>query len=102
MSRAKPAPREAPRGRDENVPLTAKELAEANKKICSVRRPASTVVREPPDNVYGRYKVLQRIDGLFVAHDTKRVSKGDLGNGVVFWTENGARTWAKLASAPKT
>lgn len=96
--RKKPAPREAPLGRDENVPLTAKELAKANENACKGRRPASSVVREPADNVIGKYRLLQRIDSLFVLHDTKRLGKGDLGNGLVFWTESGARTWAKRES----
>ena len=92
--RKKPAPREAPAGRDENVPLTASELAEVNKKACAGRRQASTVVREPVDNIIGKYKLLQRIDGLFVLHDMKLTGKGTMGNGPVFWNENGARTWA--------
>lgn len=93
--RKKPAPREAPLGRDEAVPLTAKELKAANDSACKGRRSGKDVVREPEDNVIGNFKILARIDGLTVLHDVKRLGKGDLGNGLVFWTENGARTFAK-------
>jgi hypothetical protein len=30
-----------------------------------------TIVREPPNNVYGHYKVLRRTDGLFVVKDMR-------------------------------
>ena len=101
MARKKPQPREAPAGRDQNVPLTAKELAEVNKAVCGVRRDTNNVVREPPDSDFGQYKVLARVDGLGVLHDTKRLGKGDLGNGLVFWTVDGARNYAKTLVANK-
>ena len=94
--RKKPEPRAAPAGRDESVPLTASELAVANKAACSVRTPVGgNILREPSDNAIGPFKILTRIDGLTVAHDTRVKDKGSMGSGLVFWTEKGARAWAK-------
>lgn len=48
------------------------------------------LVREPPDNRYGRYKVLKRTDGKFVVHDSEQWPP----NGRVFETEKEARDHA--------
>jgi hypothetical protein len=101
VSRKKAPPRPAPAGRDENKPLTASELAKANALACEGGREASTVVREPADNVYGDLKVLMRIDGLYVVFDTKLTKTGSMGSGKVFWTEKGARNFAEAAVANK-
>lgn len=89
---------------DESIPLTPEQLAAANKKAAAGRGSWSAVIREPESNVYGPYKLLARTDGLHVLHDTRRTSKGDLGNGAVFRSERGARAWADryMASATKS
>ena len=53
------------------------------------------VVREPPDNVYGRFKVLKRTDGKYVVHDTEQWPP----NGPVFDTEEQARSHALKVSS---
>jgi hypothetical protein len=34
-------------------------------------RNPNPIITEPEHNIYGRYKVLRRVDGLFLVHDTK-------------------------------
>lgn len=53
-------------------------------------RTKSPVVREPEQNVYGRFRVMNRSDGLCVVHDTKQWPP----NGAVFRTEGEARDHA--------
>lgn len=55
-------------------------------------RTVSPVVREPQDNVYGRFKVLLRSDGLYVVHDTAAWPP----SGAVFRSLDEAVSWAKL------
>lgn len=93
MSRPKRAPRPAPEGEDEFVPLSASQLARVNAAACDRRGGGEAEVREPSDNVYGDYKVLARVDGLSVVHALHGPTFG-----LVFWTEKGARAWAKAAS----
>ena len=52
-------------------------------------------IKEPKDNVYGRFKVLQRTDGLFLVHDTEEWPP----NGPVFRSEDEARDHAKVRSS---
>lgn len=75
------------------VPLTAAELGAANDRRCREPSPpkGGFIVREPADNVYGRFKVLRRVDGLFVVHDPQQWPP----DGPVFWTEADARLWAQ-------
>ena len=98
-SQHEPAP-QTQATRNEAVPLTAEQRAKVDKLACGLFTPAGgQVVREPVDNVYGPYKVLQRTDNLWAMHDTRaRV----MGQGQVFLTENGARTWAKENGEHKT
>jgi len=52
------------------------------------------MIREPKDNLYGRFKLLQRTDGLFVVHDTEEWPP----NGPVFRDEGAARAHAQSMS----
>ena len=51
------------------------------------------VVREPENNVYGKYKVLRRTDGTYIVFDTEAQS----GQGAIsrHRTEDGARAKAE-------
>ena len=82
--------------------LCPHELAKANAEARSLFTPrGGAVVREPSDNVIGRFKILRRTDGLFVAHGTKALES--LGDGLVFDDEAAARKHAvkEMASCPK-
>jgi hypothetical protein len=75
--------------------LSPDQLAAAN----ATARSRSTskggnMVKEPKDNVYGRFKLLQRTDGLFVVHDTEEWPP----NGPVFHSEDEAREHAQAKS----
>jgi hypothetical protein len=79
-------------------PLTKEELQYVNAKRCSEPDPKKGfIVREPYNNLYGRYKVLRRVDGLFVVHDPEEWPP----NGPVFWRESEARLYAQLLSENK-
>jgi hypothetical protein len=72
-------------------PLGPKELAAANARARTLFSPKEgAVIREPSDNVIGRFKILRRTDGLFVVHDTTAWPP----NGPVFEQEQEARSWA--------
>lgn len=71
--------------------LSATTLAAANGRARKVfTQHGGAVVREPSDNVIGRFKILRRTDGLFVVHDPEAWPP----NGPVFDEENKARRWA--------
>jgi len=72
------------------LPLTDAELAETNARACKNRGVSGSIVREPAGNVYGRFKVLRRSDGLFVVHDADQWPP----DGLVFRGEWDARTVA--------
>jgi hypothetical protein len=80
-------------------PLSAKDLATANAASCKSKDyvKGGKVVAEPASNVYGRFKVLRRVDGLFVVHDTKAWPP----NGHVFASEAEARVVAQSMASPK-
>ena len=76
------------------LPLTAQQLREAAERASKLyTQSGGNVVAEPKDNVYGRYKVLARSDGLYVVHADHLYPGGP-----VFWTEHGARGWAEATS----
>jgi hypothetical protein len=84
-------------GGDESVPLTPEELRRANETACKLFTPTGGhVLREPDENAYGVFRVLRRTDNLFVVVAPHLYTKGP-----VFWTENGARAWAKRESEKK-
>ncbi len=82
----------------EDIPgaLTPAELAAANAAACKRSTPkGGHTIKEPKDNVYGRFKLLQRTDGLFVVHDTEEWPP----NGPVFRSEDEAREHAQRRAA---
>jgi hypothetical protein len=86
--------RETGVSRDESEPLNAEELRRANAIACKLFTPGGGhVVREPDDNVYGVFRVLRRTDDLSVVVAPHLYAKAP-----VFFTENGARAWAKRES----
>ena len=72
--------------------LCPPELAKANALSQGLYTQAGgAVVKEPADNVIGKYKILRRTDGLFVASDTTVWPP----NGAVFDEESAARAFAR-------
>lgn len=55
-------------------------------------RGEAPIIPEPINNVYGRFKVLMRVDGLFAVHDTKQWPP----NGPTYQTERLARAAAEV------
>jgi hypothetical protein len=82
------------RDRDPSLPLNSAELRHANDAACKLYTPAGGwVLREPHDNVIGPFRILQRTDELYVVIAPHLYAKEP-----VFYTLDGARTWAKRES----
>jgi uncharacterized protein YlaI len=80
--------------------LTPEQADEANRNWCAraTAPKGGYVIHEPANNLYGRFKVLRRVDGFFIVHDPEEWPP----NAPVFHEEAKARTYAQRRSEPAT